>query len=200
MSRPNRESLLFDKIASKEESIRVLHVDDETGFLTCSKQILELKGQFQVDVASSVEEALAKMKKSIYDVVVSDYQMPIKDGLQFLRELREKGNNIPFILFTGKGREEVAIQALNLGANYYVNKMGKPETIYGELAHIINQVVNQNETKNRLGLERERLQTVTKNMSAGLAVISKDFRILWANDVLENVFGDNYKGKNASLL
>ena len=46
-----------------------------------------------------------------YDVVVSDYEMPQKDGLQFLKELREQNNEIPFILFTGKGREEVAIQS-----------------------------------------------------------------------------------------
>ncbi len=43
--------------------------------------------------------------------------MPGKSGLDFLKELRASGNDIPFILFTGKEREEVAIQALNLGAD-----------------------------------------------------------------------------------
>ena len=98
----------------KEAPVRVLHVDDDAGFLKTAKLILEMQGAFQVETASSVEEAAEKMKKEEYDVVVSDYQMPGKDGLQFLKELREKGNSIPFIVFTGKGREEIAMKALNL--------------------------------------------------------------------------------------
>lgn len=58
-----------------------------------------------------------------------------------MKELRENGNDIPFIMFTGKGREEVAIRALNLGADLYFNKVGDPETVYGELAHGIHQAV-----------------------------------------------------------
>ena len=114
-----------NKKCGKEDVIRVLFVDNERGFLKTSKQILEMQGPFQVDLATSVEEAYEKMETKEYDLIISDYQMP-KDGLDFLKELRSEGNNIPFILFTGKGREEVAIQALNLGADYYINKVGKP--------------------------------------------------------------------------
>jgi DNA-binding NtrC family response regulator len=116
----------------KEAPVRVLLVDDESGFLKTTKPILEMQGAFQVETATSVEEAAEKMKKEEYDVVVSDYQMPGKDGLQFLKELRKKGNSIPFIVFTGKGREEIAIKALNLGAAGYFNKYGEPEIVYGE--------------------------------------------------------------------
>ncbi len=117
----------------RENPIRVLHVDDDSNFGVVAKRILEQQGPFKVESAFSVEEAYRKMKKKEFDVIVSDYQMPIKDGLQFLQELKENGNSIPFILFTGKGREDVAIEALNLGADYYINKLGKPETVYGEL-------------------------------------------------------------------
>ena len=130
-----------------------------------------------------------------YHIHFSDYQIPEKDGLMFLKELREKGNNIPFILFTGKGREDVAIKALNLGATYFVNKLGKPETVYGELSHIIKQVVKQQRSEIKLDSERKRLQTVTEHVSAGLAVISRDYRLLWVNNVLEKIFGPEYKGK-----
>jgi len=114
--------------------LKVLHVDDEIGFLKVAKKILELQGAFQVDIACSVDEAKEKIKTKTYDVIVSDYWMPRKDGLEFLKDLREDGNGIPFIVFTGRGREEVAIKSLNYGADYYINKYGKPEKVYRELA------------------------------------------------------------------
>src|SRR5271157_363797 len=123
--------------------IRVLHVDDDIGFLSVSKECLEAQGNFEVQTTSSIKEAMKKLKKGKYDAVVSDYQLPGKDGLQFLKELRQKGNNIPFIVFTGKGREEVVIKALNLGADHYENKNGDPETVYCELGHAIRTVVER---------------------------------------------------------
>ncbi len=83
-----------------KEPIRVLHVDDDSELLLVMKECLELAGPFQVDAALSVDEALEKMGKNPYDVVVSDYRMPEKDGIEFLKELREKGNTIPFIILT----------------------------------------------------------------------------------------------------
>jgi len=174
--------------------IRVLHVDDERGILKTTKEILELEESFQVESANSVDEALRRIKEKHFDVVISDYEMTEKNGLNLLSELRENRNTIPFILFTGKGREQVAIEALNLGADYYLNKSGKPETIYGELSHILKKVV-QSRTEVNLDFERKRLETVTKNMRAGLAIISKNHQILWVNDVLKQAFGGNYKGK-----
>jgi CheY-like chemotaxis protein len=66
---------------------------------------------------------------------------PLKNGLEILKEVREQNNQIPFILFTGKGREDVAVKALNLGADGYLNKNGSPETVCCELAHAINKSV-----------------------------------------------------------
>ena len=124
-------------ILDLNEKVRVLHVDDDSGFLKISKQCLETEPSIQVDTALSVEEAFKKMEKGKFDIIVSDYQMPEKDGLDFLKTLRSKGNTIPFIIFTGKGREEIAIKALNLGASQYINKTGDTETVYAELAHSI---------------------------------------------------------------
>jgi len=110
----------------KKRRVRVLHVDDDLCFLEISKQILLIENNFEVDFASSVDEAFKRMEKQSYDAVVSDYEMPSRNGLDFLKELREKQNGIPFILFTGKGREEVVVKALNLGADRYLSKNGSP--------------------------------------------------------------------------
>lgn len=96
---------------------------------------MEMDARFDVDHACSVDEAFSKLKCKRYDVIVSDYVMPQKSGLQFLKELREAKNEIPFILFTIEPIEEVAINALNIEVEGYFCKMGKAETVYRELTH-----------------------------------------------------------------
>ena len=131
------------KLASATDNhrIRVLHVDDDACFLELSKKILMDMGNFEVDDACGVDEAFKKLATCKFDIIVSDYEMPEKNGLQFLKELRSQKIEIPFILFTGKGREEVAKLALKLGTDGYFNKQGQPETVYGELASGIRQSV-----------------------------------------------------------
>ena len=75
--------------SNKKSIIRVLHVDDDPSMLEISKQILMDMGNFEIDSACCVDEAFKKLSTGHYDVVVSDYEMPQKDGLQFLKELRE---------------------------------------------------------------------------------------------------------------
>jgi len=143
--------------------IRMLHVDDDAGFLKVAKQLLEMQGAFEVDTALSVKEAVEKLKAKTFDAVVSDYQMPERDGLDFLRELRDKGDNVPFIMFTGRGREEVAIEALNLGADQYLNKTGDPEAVYGELAHSIRRIVKAKHDEERLRESEEKYRSIFEN-------------------------------------
>lgn len=143
--------------------IRVLHVDDEAGFLKAAKQILEMQGAFEVETASSVEEAEEKIRHKSYDVIVSDYVMPEKTGLDFLKELRESGNNIPFIIFTGRGREIVAIKALNLGADLYVNKIGNPDVVYSELAHGIRELVKIKRAEEKVRELEEKYRSLFEN-------------------------------------
>jgi PAS domain S-box-containing protein len=148
---------------TEKTPIRVLHVDDDAVFLKVAKQCLEMQGPFQVETASSVEEAMEKMKKKTFDVIVSDYVMPGKDGLEFLKELRDSGNDVPFIIFTGRGREEVAIKALNLGADRYVSKGGDPETVYGELAYGIRQTVEIRRAEEMLRRSEEKYRNLFEN-------------------------------------
>jgi PAS domain S-box-containing protein len=143
--------------------MRVLHVDDDAGFLKVARQCLEIQGPFKVEVASSVKEAVEEMTDKTFDVIVSDYQMPEKDGLEFLKELRDNGNDVPFIIFTGKGREEVAIKALNLGADRYISKGGDPETVYGELAHGIRQTFRRNRAEKMLRRSEEKYRNLFEN-------------------------------------
>jgi len=166
---------------NEKKSIRVLHVDDEPGLLKIAKQLLETEGQFQVDTASTAEEAREKMKKETYDAVVSDYQMSGKDGLELLKDLRQNESAVPFIIFTGKGREEIAIKALNLGADRYLDKNGDPETVYCELAHAINEAVERKRAQEKLRESEERFRLLFDNIPVGVVLVDRDGFVVAAN-------------------
>jgi PAS domain S-box-containing protein len=185
----------------EERLIKVLHVDDETGFTKASKQILENSGRFSVDLVTSVEEAMEKLEDHVYDVIVSDYQMSEKNGLQFLKELRKAGNTIPFILFTGKGREDVAIQALNLGADRYINKLGGPETVFTELKHEIQKTVKSKENERAREMVQKRLENVFVASPDAITVTDLNGTIIDCNKATLDLYGFSNKeeviGKNA---
>ena len=168
--------------SEKKDSLRILHVDDDQTLLEVSKQILTMENNFEIEAALSVDEAFQKMEKQTYDAIVSDYEMPQKNGLDFLKELRERQRDTPFILFTGKGREDVAVKALNLGADRYINKNGDPETVYFELAHAINATVEQKRSKSKIVLLKEFGERVIDSISDALIVIDPiDYKIIDAN-------------------
>jgi DNA-binding response OmpR family regulator len=106
------------------DRIRVLLVDDEEDLLDIGQAYLCRTG-LEVETASSGSLALDLLSRKIFDVVVSDYQMPRMDGIHLLYEVRTHYGNMPFILFTGRGREEVVIQALDGGADSYLQKGGE---------------------------------------------------------------------------
>jgi PAS domain S-box-containing protein len=182
----------------EREFIRVLHVDDEESLLKVAKECLQTEGSFEVETAVSVEEALKKLERERFDVVVSDYQMTGKDGLAFLKELKDENNDIPFIMFTGRGREEVAIKALNYGADQYVNKSGDPETVYGELAHSIRKAVGRKKTMKALKDSEKKYRQLVENLHEGIWATDKDGYTTFVNPRMTEMLGytvDEMQGK-----
>jgi PAS domain S-box-containing protein len=175
----------------KEKAPRVLHVDDDADFLAVAKQCLEEQSPIQVDTASSAKEALQKLKHSKYDVIVSDYQMPGKNGLELLKELRQKGNDIPFILFTCKGKEEIAIEALNSGVYRYVGKGSNAETTYTELKHAIFDAVKGKKAEKLLREAENRFRQITENMQDMLLLTDTDLVCTYASASHRGILGYN---------
>ncbi|HUK85543.1 MAG TPA: PAS domain S-box protein [Candidatus Acidoferrum sp.] len=176
--------------SSKADLIHILHVDDDTSILEISKQILMDMGNFEIDHSCCVDDAYKKLATFNYDVIVSDYDMSQKNGLEFLKELREARNEIPFILFTGKGREEVAIKALNLGSDAYINKAGDPETVYGELSHALYKTIERKRSKKLLADSEQKYRRLIEDMSQGVIIVEGPKpRIVFANSAMERMTG-----------
>jgi PAS domain S-box-containing protein len=127
--------------------ISVMYVDDEPALLEIGKLFLEKSGQFRVDTVTSALEALQKIKSRSYDAIVSDYQMPEMDGIALLKEIRAEFPDLPFIIFTGKGREEVVIEAFDNGADFYLQKGGTPTPQFFELGHKIIAAVRRRQAE-----------------------------------------------------
>jgi PAS domain S-box-containing protein len=172
-----------------EEKIRVLHVDDDAAFLGVTKQCLEEQGQFQVDTALSAEEAVEKFRVSEYDVVVADYMMPGKNGLELLKELRREGRDVPFILLTCKSREEVAIEALNSGVEQYIPKGGDAEATYEELRRGICNAVKKRKAEKLLKECESRFRQISKNMQDMLLLTDENLICTHASSSIKWILG-----------
>ncbi len=185
--------------SNKKGCIRVLHVDDDLGLLEVSKQVLSMENNFEIDNVTSVDEAFKKLEKQTYDIVVSDYEMPQKNGLDFLEALRESKCEIPFVLFTGKGREEVVVKALNLGADSYINKNGAPELVYCELADAINKTVERKTSKKLLSESEMKYRSLVDNSLQGILVtVGSPLKLVFANEAMSKILG--YSIRDLMLL
>jgi len=156
--------------------IRVLIVDDEEYLLELSRIFLERSGGIHADVAISACQALDKILLDPYDVIVSDYQMPSMDGLALLSALKRDGIDIPFILFTGKSREDIAVAALNMGAAYYIQKGGDPKAQFAELANMVRRAASNKNAERRLIESETKFRTMfTESADAFLLIADGKF-------------------------
>ena len=114
----------------KEERVpppySILYVDDDADLLDLGKTFLELTQEFTVGTSDSAQKALAILKKQRPDAIISDYEMPDMDGIVFLKQVRSEYGDLPFIIFTGRGREEVVIEALNNGGTFTSRREAMP--------------------------------------------------------------------------
>jgi len=129
------------------DSIKVLHVDDEPDFADMAGTFLEREDdRFDIETAPSATEGLDRLASGDFDCVVSDHDMPGQSGIEFLEAVREVHPDLPFLLFTGKGSEEIASDAISAGVTDYLQKESGTEQ-YQLLAKRITDAVEHHHAK-----------------------------------------------------
>ena len=146
------------------ESIRVLYVDDEPEFAEMAATFLEREDdRFDVEIVPSGTEGSARLADEAFDCVIFDYEMPGRNGIEFLEAVRDDHPDLPFILHTGKGSEEVASDAISAGVTDYIQKKGDADQ-YALLANRILNAVDARRSR-RIAAERtRRLETLIDNL------------------------------------
>ncbi|HWQ67069.1 MAG TPA: PAS domain S-box protein [Methanospirillum sp.] len=171
------------------DTIHVLYVDDEPALLDIGKRYLERLGNLSVTVVNSASEGLDLLQNNHFDAIISDYQMPGTNGLEFLKQVRIRFGQIPFILFTGKGREEVVILALNEGADFYLQKGGEPKPQFAELAHKIRQSLERRWAESALVESENLYRTIFEMTGAATILIDNNAVITRANSGFAELSG-----------
>jgi PAS domain S-box-containing protein len=170
--------------------ISVLYIDDEPDLLGIAKTFLERSGEITIDTTLSAAQARELLKARSFEAIVADYQMPDEDGIEFLRFVRTRYGDLPFILFTGKGREEVAIEALNNGADYYLQKGGAPGSQFLELEHKIKQAVHRRQSERALRDSEIRYRRLFEAAQDGILIIDAgNGEIIDANPFIRDLLG-----------
>ena len=169
--------------------IELLHVDDEPDFADLTAEFLEqADGRFVVHTATTPDDGLDILADHDVDCVISDHNMPGWTGIEFLEAVRDRYPNLPFVLYTGKGSEEVASDAISAGVTDYLQK-GTGTDQYELLANRIRNAVSARRATADADQRRHRLEQVLKTVPSCVVQLDDEGRFVFANDRGVEVLG-----------
>lgn len=188
-------------MSTRSGEISVLHVDDNKSFLEVASTVLEREGEnLSVTTETTPDTALERLAEQQFDCLVSDYDMGFTNGIEFLESVRTEYPDLPFILFTGKGSEEVAAEAISAGATDYIQKSGDTSQ-YTVLVNRIENLVMQYRARNRSEQANRRRRRTLERITDGFIELDSELTITDANSQtvelvggsMEDVIGRNYR-------
>lgn len=156
---------------------KILIIEDEKSIRSVLKNILEDEDKrFKIDEAEDGEEAIALIKEKDYDLVISDIKMPKKDGVEVLEEAFTHNPDLVFIMISGHGDIDIAVDCIKKGAYDFITKPP-------DLNRLLNSVRN--------ALDRKNLLTQNKNLShenkALKRKVSQKYEMVGSSEALNNI-------------
>lgn len=171
---------------------RILVVEDDRGLTQVVERSLTRIG-FDIESVYSGAEAVERILENPPDLMILDYSLSDMTGEQIVNSLADKGRNVPFIVITGQGDEQVAVAMMKLGAREY---LVKDTTFLERLPHVVKIVTEQITTEKRLRETEEalhesekRYRTLFESNADGMIVVDNDQRILLANRAFSDILG-----------
>jgi len=124
-----------------DKNMRILSVDDFSTMRRIVKNILKQLGYTNVDEAENGAAAIDAMREKKYDLVISDWNMPVKSGIELLREVREDPElkETPFLMVTAEAEKDNVVQAMQAGVSNYILKPFTAKILEEKLAGIFSK-------------------------------------------------------------
>jgi PAS domain S-box-containing protein len=181
-----REGTSLDRfdIVGRGATITVLHVDDDAAFVDLAATFLERESDsIRVLTETSVEDGQATLRDHEIDCIVSDYDMPGENGLEFLETVRQAHPKLPFVLFTGKGSEEIASEAISAGVTEYLQKESGTDQ-YTVLANRIEQAVKRRRAEEEVYRGFQAIESAQE----GIGIIGADGTYRYVNRSYADIY------------
>lgn len=171
---------LASRNSGEDTPIRILHVDDDPARLRLSDPLLsEHIPDIVIHTETAPTDAIERLDDITVDCIVSDFDMGSMDGLEFLEAVRDRSPELPFILFTGKGSEEIASEAISAGVTEYLQK-GGPDR-YAVLANRIENVVDRYRAERETEAYRQHMSAVYDRVTDAFFALDTDWRFTFVN-------------------
>lgn len=163
----------------------VIAIDDQEDILELSKIFLEKAvDDIEVDTTTDPREVIEEVEEHNYDAVLSDFDMPEMNGVELLEEVREIDSDLPFVLYTGKGSEEIAADAVNHGVTDYFQKEAGTDHYQMIANSLVDSIGSYRDAK-----EKDVFQAIVDNSENPIVVTDMDSEILYVNEALLEVTG-----------
>ena len=146
---------------------KIMVVDDEFGPRESLRLILS--PNYDVVLAADGREALTRFETDEPDMVISDIRMPKLDGIELMKQIKDRDPDIPFVLLTGFGTLESAQEAIRIGAFDYISKPYDVE----EIRDVVSRAFNERCQSSEMNLTLERLQTTNSELERTIQSLDK---------------------------
>jgi PAS domain S-box-containing protein len=157
----------------------VLYVDDDAAMSRVVARALGRHDDLRVETVGAAAEGVERLAIGGVDCVVSDYEMPDTDGIEFLEAIRAAGEDVPFVLYTARGSEAVAGRAIAAGVTDYLRKGEGPDH-FRVLARRVHNAIETARSRRALEESEERFRAMVEGSRDAILLYRES--VLYAND------------------